>query len=363
MLSFWVLLQSTSQPPRGSGPFDWINDIASGPPGRKVQLEAKTYLIDRQYQLPPGTELRGVGTSPSHRTVIKAVGVAYSACAGAATSKPGLVQGRRGLLLGDDTFVGGIHLIGMETKRLDCLYAPIETPGCLNSEGNFASPPDAAACGGHTGNGGHGVRNATVVDVTLEPYSWQNLFFMAPTPAGANVSRDVTVRNMRVNGTWADGVNIHGQHANVLVEGCSVVNSGDDGFALWSIGTGLSNVTFRHNYAQPHPGCNCCYVNFGGLLSTFADNRGEGCGLTPECGGTLRPGIPPGSQGLVVFGSPTNKPGLFGGAWNSSSVAIVKNVTGTCADPRAGCPTCVLLATSMYPNGFPGTAACLDAWI
>lgn len=63
--------------------------------------------------------------------MIKAVGPPYNACAGALISQPGLVQGRKGLLLGDDTYVGGFHFIGMETKRLDCLYAPVETPGTV----------------------------------------------------------------------------------------------------------------------------------------------------------------------------------------------------------------------------------------
>jgi len=361
------------------GSFDWIRSIAAGPAGQKVQLEAKTYLIDKQYQLPRGTELRGVGTSTStgegasgapSQTVIKAVGTPFNACAGASISNPGLVQGRKGLLLGDDTYVGGFHFIGMETKRLDCLYAPIETPGCTNSEGDFPAPPNVTGgpegpagrnlvCPEFTGNGGHGVRNATVEDVTVEPYTTQNMFFMAPTPAGARVSQDITVRNMRVNGTWADGVNIHGQHTNVLVEGCTVVNSGDDCFALWSIGADLDNVTFKNNYAKPHPGRNCCFVNFGGLRSTFIDNRGDGCGLTPS-----RNNIPKGSEGLVIFGAPTLTPApkgvvneLFGGAWNSSSHAIVKNVTGTCAG-SSGCKTCNLLAKLMYPSGFPGTLSC-----
>jgi hypothetical protein len=320
--------------------------------------------------------------------VIKAVGTPYTACAGSAVSKPGLVQGRKGLLLGDDTYVGGFHFIGMETKRLDCLYAPIETPGCVNSEGNFPSPPNITGpagpagrnlvCGGYTGNDGNGVSNATVEDVTVEPYTVQNLFFMAPTRAGARVSRDITVRNMRVNGTWADGVNIHGQHTNVLVESCTVIDSLDDCFAMWSIGTGtvctmhyapyshcthythppgLDNVTFRNNFAKPHPGCNCCYANFGGLRSAYIGNRGVGCGLTPKCGSQVRPGIPSKSEGLVVFGSPTNIPGLFGGAWNSSSVSVVQNTTGTCAGSD-GCPTCVLTATRMYPGGFPGSLIC-----
>ena len=49
----------------------------------------------------------------------------------------------------------------------EVVYAPIETPGCLNSAGDFASPPNTTgpvgpagrdvACGGYSGNGGHGV--------------------------------------------------------------------------------------------------------------------------------------------------------------------------------------------------------------
>ena len=32
-------------------------------------------------------------------------------------------------------------------------------------------------------------------------------------------------------------MNIHGQHRDVLVEDSTVVDSGDDSFAMWSIGT------------------------------------------------------------------------------------------------------------------------------
>lgn len=361
------------------GDFGWIEAIESGPRGRKYVLDAKTYLIDRQYQLPPGTELRGAGTELGHRTTIKAVGTPYNACAGTA-SAPGLVQGRKGLLLGDDTYVRGLHLVGMETKRLDCLYAMIETPGCQNSEGNFPAPPNETGpcgpagrhlncCGGYTGNDGHGVSNATVEDVTVEGYTTQNMFFMAPTRAGARVSRDITVRNMRVNGTWSDGVNIHGEHVNVLIEGCTVIDSGDDNFASWSIGAAQDNVTFRNNIAirgpeatgpDPHgaAGINCCFVNFGGQLNSFIDNHGIGCGLTP------RDHVPNGSEALVVWGCPNPTPAgdgastgaNFGGAWNSSSTAVVRNVTGTCAG-YDGCPLCKFQPRFAYPNGFPGRVA------
>ena len=76
----------------------------------------------------------------------------------------------------------------------------IETPGCTNSEGNFASPPNETGpcgpagrnlncCGGYTGNDGNGVSNATVEDVTVEGFTTQNMFFMAPTAASKMCSR------------------------------------------------------------------------------------------------------------------------------------------------------------------------------
>ena len=102
-------------------PFAWIRSIESGPTGRKITLKASTvYELDRQYQLPRGTELVGAGgTDPASRTVIRAVGKNYSYnCGPNATN-------RKGLVLGDDTLVRGLHLIGMETKRMDCLSAMI----------------------------------------------------------------------------------------------------------------------------------------------------------------------------------------------------------------------------------------------
>ena len=351
-----------------SSAFDWIRQIVNGPPGRKYRLDAKTYLIDKQYQLPSGTELRGVGTSLGHRTEIKAVGQPYNACAGTA-SAPGLHQGRKGLLLGDDTYVSGLHMRGMETRRLDCLYAMIETPGCANSEGNFPAPPNETGpcglagrnlncCGGYTGNDGHGVQNATVEDVTVENFTTQNMFFMAPTAASKRVSRDITVRNVRMNGSWADGVNIHGQHQNVMVEGCTVIDSGDDNFAMWSIAAGQNNVTFKNctairgsekTKADSHgaAGINCCFVNFGGSGS-FIDSRGKGCGLTP------RPGIGHGAEALVVFGCPNKGNPAFGGTWDTSSTVVVHNVTGSCAG-QDGCPLCKFQPVYAYHDGFPGT--------
>jgi hypothetical protein len=134
----------------------------------------------------------------------------------------------------------------LDDNRYNCLTAPVETPGCRNSEGRFGQPPNRSKCGGHTGRtNGHGIQNATIEDITVEAFTTQNLFFMAPTKAGGRVSRDITVRRLECNGTWADGMNIHGRHRNVLIEDSTVRYSGDDSFATWSIGDGQDNITFR----------------------------------------------------------------------------------------------------------------------
>jgi hypothetical protein len=165
---------------------------------------------------------------------------------------------------------------------------------------------------------------------------------------------------MGVNGTWADGINIHGQHRNTLVQNCTVrYSSGDDSFAIWSVGAGADNITFRDNAAYPHGSsnglapacampcpcdnetwdgirfCHCpgapkeaccraagCFANYGGQgqASVYENNKGFQCN---------------GAGGLVNFGDKwcaihgtRELDGLFGGAWNSSSsTRVVGNNT------------------------------------
>ena len=120
----FVMVAGASTTPLPDGAFGWIRAIEAGPLGQKISLNASTvYLIDRQYQLPQGTEIRGAGTAPNNRTVIKAVGKPYAQNCGA------FAKNRKGLVLGDNTVIRGLHLVGMETARLDCLTAMIETPG------------------------------------------------------------------------------------------------------------------------------------------------------------------------------------------------------------------------------------------
>ena len=128
--------------------------------------------------------------------------------------------------------INRFHLKLFLTSRLDppdndlCGGAPIETPGCAGGNG-YATPP--ADCGGDTGVG-RGVTNATVEDVSVAPFTYQVAFFASPTKAGVPVTTGLTIRNYRSGGTFADGINIHGAHRDVLVEGCDIALTGDDCF-------------------------------------------------------------------------------------------------------------------------------------
>ena len=68
-------------------------------------------------------------------------------------------------------------------------------------------------------------------------------FFASPTKAGVPVTTGLTIRNYRSGGTYADGINIHGAHRDVLVEGCDIALTGDDCFAIWSIGALADNIS------------------------------------------------------------------------------------------------------------------------
>lgn len=288
--------------------FEWIRNIEAGPPGVRHTLNAGVYLIDRQYQLPPGTHLVGAGSGGgSGSTVIKGVGPAYSSICGADA------KNRKGLLLNDHNFVSKLHFVGTDTERYAlhppnmflCGSAPIETPGCAGGAG-YATPP--VECGGDTGIG-RGVQNATVDDVSVEPFTYQVGFFAAPTRAGVSVTSGLTLRNYRTNGTHADGINLHGAHRDIVVENCTIENSRDDGYGLWSIGTLATNITFRSNTAAKTSGA--CFAAYGGAFSAFQNNTASDC--------------PRGA--VVLFGYGGTNPDVhdtcFGGVFSNTSSTLV----------------------------------------
>eukprot|EP00931_Biecheleriopsis_adriatica_P059481 TRINITY_DN35599_c0_g1_i1.p1 TRINITY_DN35599_c0_g1~~TRINITY_DN35599_c0_g1_i1.p1 ORF type:complete len:434 (+),score=60.17 TRINITY_DN35599_c0_g1_i1:58-1359(+) len=292
-----------------SDEYDWICRIEQGPEYQTYDLPVAVLLIDRQYQLPRGTTLRGSGPG---RTVIHAVGKPFTQGCGS------FGKNRIGLLAGNDTVIRGFTFRGIDIARWSdgttlCGGAAIETPGCADAfcEGPF-----------DTGNGA-AVSNVLVEDVDIALQDGkptvQNNFWMAKTRVGA--CNNVTVRHMRSNGSWADGINVHGAHTNILIDNCDFRNSGDDVFAMWSAGDRMANVTFQNNYAanptfpwhgQPVPswGSNHvnCFAAYGGSGQLkWINNR-----CTPAPVGMLPPNKPHAwpDTGMIVFHS--NFEGTFG---------------------------------------------------
>lgn len=297
-------------------PFRWIADIAFGNGGAHY-LDAKTYYIDKQYQLPANTQIYGAG-SGSGGTVIKAIGQQLDGTCN------GNVVNRKGFLLGDNTYIGGLHFIGMDEKRygdnqLLCGGAAFETPGCVGT-GQFYDAP--SSCGGDLGIG-KGVQNATIEDITIEAFTIQSVLYVTPTRSGVPVSKDITVKNVRTDGTWADGMNIHGGHQNILIKDCQIRNSGDDNYAIWSVGLpGADNISFLNNVGKNpwyRPGGSSqipgwsntdnCFAVYGGKSSTFTGN---------SCSG--------GKNAVVIFGNDQHK--TYGGRFSSQSVVRVEGNTG-----------------------------------
>lgn len=300
--------------------FDWIRTIAAGTGGKYVLEAGKTYYIDGQYQLPANTEIHGAGSGGS-LTVVKAVGPhPWYTCNEKTVN-------RRGFLLGDNTYIGKLHFVGVERKRLCdnqllCGGAPFETPGCKGT-GKFETAPET--CGGDLGIG-RGVQNATVDDVTIQAYTVQSIFYAAPTRQGVPVSSDITIRKVICNGTWADGLNIHGAHKNVLVEDCEIRNTGDDTFAIWSVGIpGADNITFQRNIAvNPwfRPGCLSFYTNWNSNYC-FALYGGKGSKiLNSTCTG---------ARYMVSYGNILHA--TYGGTFTEESSTVVQGVRGMPGNP------------------------------
>jgi hypothetical protein len=298
--------------PAGPSPVDWIIKIEKSR-GGKFLLKPGTYFIDGQYQLPPNTEIIGAG-SEEGGTLIQAAGGDYKdICNDNA-------KNRKGFLLGDNSYVGHLRFKGMDKLRfcdnqLLCGGAPFETPGCASS-GKWGNPPDNC---GQTGIG-HGVRNATLDDIVVEAMTVQNAVYIAPTPKGAPISQDITIRRVVTNGTWADGLNIHGAHKNILVDSCDLRNLGDDAYAIWSVGGAADNITFQNSRAENpwyRQGChsgagnyksNYCFAVYGGKTSKFQNI---------ECYG---------AKSVVAYGNVQHE--LYGGAWSADGSSIVKGVQG-----------------------------------
>jgi hypothetical protein len=303
---------TSQQPPRaGDARFSWIAAIERGGGGGVHQLEAREYYIDRQYLLPPGTTLLGAGSAGSStRTTIVAVPTRPAQVGPTRLGCNGNHVNRQGFVLSSRAHIGHFHYVGFDTHRFNdshplCGGAPLETPGCSTA---YCVGANSSSNNASVIFGGEGVRDILVTDVTIGNGTTQNGFWM---PQTRSIPCDnVTVRGLRVTGTWADGVNIHGSHTNVLVEGCSVSRSGDDAFAIWSQRSGDSGIRFHNNTAisPRYPGATNagCFVAYGGNRSEFVGNR---CSYDNDTG----------KVGMISFR------GGFGGDFSPDATSLVAN--------------------------------------
>lgn len=257
---------------------------------------------------------------------------------------------RVGFVLGSQNHIAGLHYVGFDTRRYPdshplCGGAPFETPGCAAAYCNNASNASFLI------GGGEGVEDVLVEDVSVAGGTMQNGFWMPQTVS--KPCRNVTVRGLVVrgncsspgpctgSGTWADGLNVHGAHADVLIEGCIIKHTGDDGFAVWSAGASETNITFKNNLATfpryPKTWLASCFAQYGGNRTAFLGNR---------CVGT-------GERGMIYFEQAFN--GVFA---KGASCDVVNNTQDDERKPMCGgqwsrvnAPGCTRNLTATPPRG------------
>lgn len=215
-------------------------------PGARVLLGEKTYFQNISVVLPPGASIIGAGIN---KTFVVACGAPSS--------------GRRGFILGNDTYIGHLTWQGLQASRGN-FDAAVGTPGCFDPE-----DCDSGGCIPETGDC-TGVQNATAEHIHVLPFmngtdmwplSSSAGWFPKTRPWGTlqhTGSVGITLRGIVSWGTWADGINFHGGHHNVLIEQCEISYSGDDPFGLWPVSTDAKadpsncqqNIILRNNTAR-----------------------------------------------------------------------------------------------------------------
>jgi hypothetical protein len=238
-----LLLAACSGTSSGDDRFGWIAAIERD--GGTHQLEARTYYIERQYLLPPGTVLLGAGSGPAGTKIVAVatkdaqVGPTRLGCGANHVN-------RQGFVLSSRVQIGRFHYVGIDIHRFNdshplCGGAPLETPGCSTA---FCSGTNSSS-NASVIFGGEGVRDVLVTDVRVANGTTQNGFWMPQTRSIP--CENVTVRGLVTSGTWADGVNVHGAHKNIRIEGCNVSHSGDDAYAIWSENGGDNGIQFHNS--------------------------------------------------------------------------------------------------------------------
>ena len=183
-------------------------EICELQPHTTVRLEPKVYYQNTSIVLPEGVQLIGAGIN---KTIVIACGAPSS--------------GRRGFILGNNTYLGHYTWQGLQAHRGN-FDAAVGTPGCLQPhDDGYPKHPFVCSGGFIPPDGdGAGVQNATVEHVHVRPYvsgdgdlqwplSTSAGWFPHTMPWGPKQhtgSHNITVRGIINWGTWADGINFHG---------------------------------------------------------------------------------------------------------------------------------------------------------
>ncbi|MDE3132460.1 MAG: discoidin domain-containing protein [Acidobacteriota bacterium] len=106
----------------------------------------------------------------------------------------------------------------------------------------FGEVQDRVDSAGVNGIGGAMGGGSTIDNVWIQ-HTKAGMWFDGPFDG-------LTIRNVRIQDTTADGINFDGGITHSQVENSFVRNTGDDGLALWSSGAADAGDTFRHDTVE-----------------------------------------------------------------------------------------------------------------
>merc|ERR1712048_261946 len=108
---------------------------------------------------------------------------------------------------------------------------------------------------------------------TVWAYGSQMAVWVPMTQDGS-ATRNITVKNLVSMLTRADGINLHGNVQDSLVEDCHIENTGDDVYVVWGAYANPTGIIFRNSVAR-NPGYTrgygwgTCVAVFGAKEVTF----------------------------------------------------------------------------------------------
>lgn len=287
---------TTSLMPKSGGPGGMISCEMKGGV-RSFKFPVGKFDIDEQVVVPANTAIEGNANpndasdktkkpDPATQTYFIATqgvtdnGAAY--CGTNSNMRPGDAQKLRiGFLLYSNTVVKNINFQGKDTTRPKdngnlCGGGVFETPGCVSpgfGDGvGLAWVNRQVGCYDHTGKqnnlitgNGKGVSNIIIDSVRLNDLflpinpglsdlvagkGSQIAVWVAMTQDGS-ATKNVKVTNLVSMLTRGDGINLHGNVQDSLVENCHIENTGDDIYAFWgAYAANPSNCVFRNNVGK-----------------------------------------------------------------------------------------------------------------